>query len=67
MTVSLIRLTAFGLAARSNPVNLPFFPMESRGRKAYPRKSNDTAPSHGAFLVSAHTPNSGRRAVDRGG
>jgi hypothetical protein len=47
LTISLIRLIAFGLTASSNPVNLPFFPIVSRGRKAYPRKSKDTGPPHG--------------------
>ena len=46
-TVSLIRLTALSLTARSNPVNLPFFPVLERGRKVYPRKSKDTGPAHG--------------------
>jgi hypothetical protein len=40
------RLTAFGLTARSNPVNFPFFPKVSRGRKVQPRKSKDAGPSH---------------------
>ena len=53
VTPSLIRLTIFGLAARSNPVNLPFFPIVSRAGRYSPGRSKDTGPSQGRRRVES--------------
>jgi hypothetical protein len=43
VTVLLIRSTAFGLAARSNPVNLPFFPRCPEAGRCSPRSRRTPA------------------------